>query len=173
MSNSKSRQPKPVTQEEMNMVREILARMNSQGTTDGAISSSAVASLMSSQPNQMLAAMTDASKRQRDDEVVMNSGDGSSFSDYEGTDEADFSVVSTPAPNRETPQLPIAPKKSAPEAPIELPKGISSLKEWGYTVCELQKVKHTAHMSSGLCSMGRARAQSVMTSATISFLASL
>lgn len=142
MSNSKGQKSPAVTAEEISMVREILARMNSQGLSSLIPSSSAMSGLMPDQPSQFRAAMTDASKRQRDEEPLMFSQDGQVISDSEFPEDADFSVVSTPAKGYQAPQLPIAPKKSAEESNIELPAGIKSVEEWGRTVCELQKVKN-------------------------------
>ena len=90
---------------------------------------------------RMAGSMSDASKRLRDQDMLSHLAD-EQFSQEAGFSDAGFSVVSSPVGKyQKFPQLPMAPKKSVPDEKIELPSGISSLAEWGRTVCELQRVK--------------------------------
>ena len=88
----------------------------------------------------MLAGMSDASKRKRDDDLV--SPGESLMSEEVGFSDAGFSVVSSPVGKyQKSPQMPVAQKTTVPDEKIQLPTRIPSLTEWGCTVCELPRVK--------------------------------
>ena len=141
MSGASKPSDRPVTAEELQMVREVLARMQAQGSSGVNPCSSALAALSSFESSPMLAGMTDASKRQRDDDLLSHLGEGP-MSEEVGFSDAGFSVVSSPAEKcYKSPQMPVAPRKTVPDEKIQLPTGIPSLTEWGCTVCELPRVK--------------------------------
>ena len=105
----------PVTTEEIQQLKQIVARMEAQGLMLGSVSAGSSG------------AMTDASKRLREDGVE-------SFDLYE--------VESWESPNSLIPsggsQEPVPPKSVA--SVHQLPPGVNSIKEWGQTLCELPSV---------------------------------
>lgn len=114
-----------VTQEEKDMVRRILARLEAQGE---GLSPRQVLT-----PNMTAGSMSDASKRLR----------GSSPSSDDGDNVSGFSVVHAtpskhPTGSKQEPVPPRASKK------IDLPAGVESLEQWGKTVRTMPKVKKEA-----------------------------
>lgn len=118
---------KAITKDELKLVQDILNRMQSQGlnpteslsglTPPGSDSFTLVDDIP-------FGGMTDACKRR---------GEGS------GSQEFTRARVDRPTPTTETvdAQLPVV-----PAAEGEFPPGITSLEEWGTTVCELPQMKH-------------------------------
>ena len=120
-----------MTAEELQMVQEVLARMQAQGSSGVNPGSTALAALSSFESSSMLAGMTDASKRQRDDDLLSHLGEGP-MSEEVGFSDAGFSVVSSPVGKyQKSPQMPVAPKKTVPDEKIQLPTGISQFDRVG------------------------------------------
>eukprot|EP00435_Cladocopium_sp_Y103_P055282 s943_g18.t1 len=141
MSGGAKHSSQPVTAEELRLVQDVLERMQAQGSSGVMPGSAALAALLCFEMAPVMAGMTDASKRQRDDDLLSSMAE-SQFSEEVGFADAGFSVVSSPVGKcAKSPQLPVVPKKPVFDEKIQLPEGITSLEEWGNTVCELQKVK--------------------------------
>lgn len=118
----------PVSQQEKDMVKKILARLEAQG--DGLTPRGHPAIPMSA------GSMTDASKRLR--------GSSPSSDGFDGI--SGFSVVQEPdtiaaAASAELNQTPVTPQASRA---VEFPPGVESLTQWGKTICVLPKVKKDA-----------------------------
>jgi hypothetical protein len=135
MSNSKAF--RPVTADELSQVKNILERMHAQGLSPGNTAMEALAVCSSS--SLLPSSMTDASKRQRDE----SDGKVHRGSILEAEiSESEFDVVSSPGASvAKDSQSPHVPKKMFANEEIELPSGITSVAEWGETICELQRVK--------------------------------
>lgn len=110
----------PITTAEYQLMKQLMTRLNQFGVQqDGVVTPSL-------EPTH--GAMTDASKRHRD-------ADDELWAESE-CDEGSWSLP-MPEPGPSTDQLPVKP---VTPGKVQLPPGVSSIEEWGRTVCELPAV---------------------------------
>ena len=135
----------PVSSQELEMVKNVLARLEAQGTPihPGMWNSQTVPG-----------AMTDGSKRRCEPSDFPSSDDDLFTGDFSERGSASFELI--PAGSMEQPvkkQTPVTPQTQIKKP--ELPDGVSSVTQWGCTVCELPKVKDDAPTYAEIGSMDK------------------
>ena len=124
----------PVTAQEIEVVKGILARLHAQGHT--------LSPEMWS--SGTVGAMTDSSKRLRDFPESSLSDDESLLAPSVAAGNGGFELIQEEIPsNTSDRQKPMPPKIKSTEKP-SLPEGVCSVEKWGMTICSLPKVKDEA-----------------------------
>eukprot|EP00435_Cladocopium_sp_Y103_P050088 s413_g15.t1 len=124
----------PVTAQEIEVVKGILARMQEQGQ-----------SLFPEMWNsRTMGAMTDSSKRLRDFPEMSPSDDESLLAPSVAAGSAGFELIHDNANEvSSSQQKPLPPKSLSGKKP-PLPEGVGSIEKWGMTICSLPKVKEAS-----------------------------
>ena len=124
----------PVTAQEIEVVKGILARLHAQGHT--------LSPEMWS--SGTVGAMSDGSKRLRDSTESSFSDDESLLAPSVAAGSSGFELIQEEIPsNSRDHQKPMPPKLKLTEKP-SLPEGVPSVEKWGMTICSLPKVKDEA-----------------------------
>ena len=110
----------PVSAQEIQLVKDILARMEARGTL--------IPHLMWSMGH--LGAMTDGSKRQRDSDDFPSSEEESVLGKMSGRGSDEFELIRGSSDKGR--QKPVPPKSKP-----ELPEGVESVEKWGTPLCAL------------------------------------
>jgi hypothetical protein len=88
-----------------------------------------------------LGAMTDGSKRLRDQDDFPSSKHESLFGKRSGRASEGFELIrDVPESSAQQPVIP----KNQPPTKLQLPEGVGSVEKWGATICALPKVKEEA-----------------------------
>eukprot|EP00435_Cladocopium_sp_Y103_P026519 s49_g6.t1 len=136
----------PVSPEELAIVKNVLARLEAQGTPlhPAMWSSTAVPG-----------SMTDGSKRRLEADDFPSSEDDVFSGGMSNAGMSGFELIRDDvngAANRS--QQPVVPQAKAKSKP-DLPEGVSSVDQWGRTICTLPKVKDEAPTYAEIGSLGK------------------